>query len=200
MVTKVEKTDLPAEAAGWNWGAFLLTWIWGLGNRTPIALLALIPLVNFPMMIILGIKGSAWAWQNDTWQGATHFRRTQRNWAIAGTIVWAGFILLAVGGFWGLMSLMKGNAAYEMSMDRLRASPEIAQVFGEPLDDGFLPSGSIKINGGSGSAKLEISISGPLAEGAAQSEAVREFGQWRLTYLAAKAEGRDDIIVVVPRE
>ena len=31
---------LPPELTGWNWGAFFLTWIWGIGNSTFIALLA----------------------------------------------------------------------------------------------------------------------------------------------------------------
>ena len=54
-------TELPDELKGLNWGAFLLNWIWGLGNRTYIALLALIPLVNFVMMFVLLFKGNKWA-------------------------------------------------------------------------------------------------------------------------------------------
>ena len=25
---------LPSELRGWNWGAFFLNWVWGLGNQT----------------------------------------------------------------------------------------------------------------------------------------------------------------------
>jgi len=32
---------LPPEIKGWNWGAFWLTWIWGIRNRTWIAFLDL---------------------------------------------------------------------------------------------------------------------------------------------------------------
>src|SRR6202040_3092399 len=38
---------IPAEIKRWNWGAFLLNWIWGIGNQTYIALLALIPGFGF---------------------------------------------------------------------------------------------------------------------------------------------------------
>jgi hypothetical protein len=38
---------IPAEIRLWNWGAFLLNWIWGIGNQTYIALLALIPGFGF---------------------------------------------------------------------------------------------------------------------------------------------------------
>ena len=33
---------VPKEVHGWNWGAFLLNWIWGIGNNVWLALLALI--------------------------------------------------------------------------------------------------------------------------------------------------------------
>jgi len=26
------EADMPAEIRRWNWGAFFLTWIWGVGN------------------------------------------------------------------------------------------------------------------------------------------------------------------------
>lgn len=34
---------VPPEIDRWNWGAFLLNWIWGVGNNTFIALLTLVP-------------------------------------------------------------------------------------------------------------------------------------------------------------
>jgi len=47
-------SQLPPEIKGWNWGAFFLSWIWGLGNGTYIALLCLIPFVNIVMIFIPG--------------------------------------------------------------------------------------------------------------------------------------------------
>ena len=60
-------TAVPAEIDRWNWGAFLLNWIWGIGNNTFIALLMFVPLVNVVMAFVLGAKGSAWAWRNKRW-------------------------------------------------------------------------------------------------------------------------------------
>jgi hypothetical protein len=51
--------DIPEEIDRWNWGAFLLNWIWGLGNNTFIALLTLVPFVGLVMPFVLGAKGSA---------------------------------------------------------------------------------------------------------------------------------------------
>ena len=35
---------IPSEIEGWCWGAFLLTWIWGIGNRVWISLIVFIPI------------------------------------------------------------------------------------------------------------------------------------------------------------
>jgi len=87
---------VPAEIDRWNWGAFLLTWIWGIGNNTYIALLSFIPFVNLVMLFVLGIKGSAWAWKNKRWESVEHFKSTQRKWAIAGLVVCVISFLLGI--------------------------------------------------------------------------------------------------------
>ena len=78
-------TAVPAEIKKWNWGAFFLNWLWGFGNRTYIALLCLIPLLNIVMIFVLGAKGSEWAWRNKQWESISHFKRVQKRWA------WWGF-------------------------------------------------------------------------------------------------------------
>lgn len=78
---------VPEEIKGWNWGGFFLTWIWGLGNSTFIALLALIPCVNLVMMFVLGAKGNEWAWRNKRWESVEEFKKVQKIWAIVGLVV-----------------------------------------------------------------------------------------------------------------
>jgi hypothetical protein len=103
---------VPPEIPGWNWGAFSLTWIWGIGNRVWLSFLALIPipLVVLAMMIILGIKGNEWAWQCKKWDSIEQFRHRQRiwmYWGIAGLLAPFVFIigmtLIIVGllGYYG---------------------------------------------------------------------------------------------------
>lgn len=87
---------LPPELTGWNWGAFFLTWIWGIGNSTFIALLAFIPLVNLVMIFVLGAKGNEWAWQNKRWNSIEHFKKVQKLWAIWGAVLFALGMLLFV--------------------------------------------------------------------------------------------------------
>jgi hypothetical protein len=92
---KVNATEAaaPAAAGRWNWGAFLMTWIWGLGNGTYIGLLALIPVVNLVMAIILGIKGGKLAWKNRRWESIEHFTRVQGLWTAFGFGLLVGCLL-----------------------------------------------------------------------------------------------------------
>ena len=81
---------LPEGIKGWSWGAFWFSWVWAIFNKTWIGLLALIPLVNLVMMVILGLKGREWAWKNKEWPSIDHFNRVQKRWSIAAWLIMAG--------------------------------------------------------------------------------------------------------------
>lgn len=89
-----------------NWGAFVLSWIWGLGNKTYLPLIvipvAFIPLVgNFiclGLAIWFGIKGNEWAWKNKKFESEEHFQEYQKKWAIASLIVAIIYVLLLIAG------------------------------------------------------------------------------------------------------
>ena len=97
---RIEPQDIPPELDRWNWGAFLLNWIWGVGNNTYIALLTFVPFVGIVMPFVLGAKGSRWAWRNGRWDNVEHFKRIQRLWAIWGAVIVLGGLLL-LGGMAG---------------------------------------------------------------------------------------------------
>ena len=87
---------IPAEIKKWNWGAFFLSWIWGLGNNVFIALLSLIPGLNLIMIFVLGSKGNEWAWQNKRWKSIEDFLRIQKRWALCGISILIIFGLLGI--------------------------------------------------------------------------------------------------------
>ena len=96
-------TPTPPEIKGWNWGGFLLTWIWGIGNNVWISLIALasiIPtvgwIIGLTMSIILGIRGNEWAWQRKKWDSVEHFRTVQRRWMWWGIGALVAYILLII--------------------------------------------------------------------------------------------------------
>ncbi|WNV04234.1 EI24 domain-containing protein [Candidatus Methylospira mobilis] len=90
---------VPAEIDRWNWGAFLLSWIWGIGNNTFIALLTFVPVVGFIMPFVLGAKGNAWAWRNKEWESIEHFKAVQRKWVLWAGIAYLFFIASTIGIF-----------------------------------------------------------------------------------------------------
>ena len=173
---------MPRELDRWNWGAFFLNWIWGLGNGTPIALLCLVPGVNLVMPFILGAKGNAWAWRNKRWTSVEEFRRTQRNWTIAGSVVvggmlaFAAFICLFV---MAIMGAMKSSDSFKFAMRELNRSPRAVELLGTPIESGF-PQGSFNESGGSGEAAFNFSVEGPKGKGRVYFSAKREGGPWQI--------------------
>ena len=84
-----ESATVPEEVKGWSWGAFGLTWIWGICNGVLISLLCLIPVFAIVWAFVLGAKGNEWAWRNKKWDSIEHFKSTQRPWNIAGIVLFA---------------------------------------------------------------------------------------------------------------
>jgi len=107
--------------AGWSWGAFVFSWIWAIGNRTPWGLLGLVPGVGLVVRVLLGMKGREWAWRSRRWDSLSHFRRVQRRWNIA-----AGAVLAL------LLALLLAALALGIAHDR-PARPA-AQQSGEQLE------------------------------------------------------------------
>lgn len=90
------KKTVPDGIRGWSWGAFLLNWVWAIGNKTWIGLLALIPYVGLIMAIVLGIKGREWAWQNKEWESVEHFQRIQKQWNRWAFIIFGALLIIGL--------------------------------------------------------------------------------------------------------
>ena len=187
---------VPAEIDRWNWGAFLLNWLWGIGNQTYIALLTLIPVVGLIMIFVLGAKGSAWAWRNGRWDNIEHFKRVQRRWALAGVAVWIGALVLGGGILVGVFQILKHSEAYQMAVAKLEASPVAKSMLDSPISTGT-PFGQVSINGGSGRAALNFSATGPKAAGVVFVEAVKRDGVWSITHLALKLNDSGKVIDLI---
>lgn len=75
------------QALGWNWGAFLLNWIWAIAHAVWIGLIGILPCASLIMAIVLGIKGNEWAWQNRRFASVQEYMEVQKAWRKWGVIV-----------------------------------------------------------------------------------------------------------------
>lgn len=186
------QSTIPAEIDRWNWGAFMLNWIWGIGNNTFIALLMFVPFVNFIMLFILGAKGSKWAWKNKKWESIEEFKVVQRKWAKWGVIVLVAVAAFFVTLFFIISASFKSSEAYKLAVSKMGASPEVSRVIGTPFTTG-MPSGSMQISGPDGSANLSFSVSGPAGKGTVYMEAVQNLGQWQIHRMVLEEESGNRI-------
>lgn len=80
-----------------NWGAFLGTWIWGLFNKSYLALWQLIigltPL-GFHYSLFCGLKGNEWAYKNRKYNDEKKFKQSQETQAIVFAVL--TFIVLPI--------------------------------------------------------------------------------------------------------
>ncbi|GEP19492.1 hypothetical protein [Pediococcus argentinicus] len=106
---------IPQEVKGWNWGAFMYNIMWGIGNRTYLPLLCLIPVFNIVWIFIVGFKGNGWAWQKGDYKDVETFKAVQKTWNRAGLFQFiisiAIFVLYTV-----FVVFFIGNAYNEMGL------------------------------------------------------------------------------------
>jgi heme/copper-type cytochrome/quinol oxidase subunit 2 len=116
---------LPNELTGWswNWGAFMMNWLWGIFNKTYIALLTLVPIVGLVIPFVLGFKGNAWAWRNKRWDSLEHFRRVQRKWTIWGIIILIVSAVAAVVSVFFTFHTVNSSEPYIMGKHRRSSAP-----------------------------------------------------------------------------
>ena len=105
---------VPEEVKGLNWAAFLLSWIWAIGNQVWIGLLALFPPVTLVVALYLLIKGNELAWSGPRhWASVEQFKAVQsvwQKWAI-GVLVLTVVIVLAWMAFVFFLTIAASRGA-----------------------------------------------------------------------------------------
>ncbi|MDR0880151.1 MAG: ribonuclease G [Clostridioides sp.] len=91
------------EVKGWNWGAFMYSIVWGIGNKCYLPLLCLIPIFNIVWVFVCGAKGNEWAYRNSELDAET-FMAIQETWNRAGLVMF--MISLAVVVLWIIIFIL----------------------------------------------------------------------------------------------
>jgi len=104
---------VPEEIKGWNWGAFWLHWIWGIGNSVWISFVVLV--LGPIWQIYLGVKGNELAWQNRKFESVQQFKDTQAAWAKWGWIIFiisvvANLLFIFLLGGLALLGIAAGES------------------------------------------------------------------------------------------
>ncbi len=98
------------ELEGWNWGAFLLNWLWLMQVSSLWGVILLIVscmscgLFAIAPAIYLGLKGNELAWKHRSFKGVEEFREVQAAWTKWAIISYA--TVLAIGIFFAAVIFM----------------------------------------------------------------------------------------------
>jgi len=101
------------------------------------------------------------------------------------------FAVFGVGLVGLLFTGLKTSEPYTEAVELARRHPDVVEALGEPLEAGWLTSGSISISGSSGEAEFSIPIHGPRGHGTIHVVATKEAGQWAFELLEVEIEGRN---------
>lgn len=124
-----------------------------------------------------------------------------RNWKWAAPVGCLVLLLplLALTGFVGtilaiVFGAIKSTDVYEEALARARSHPAVVEALGQPVEDGLLVGGNIRVSGPSGSADISIPLHGPKGKGTLYAVATKSAGRWEYRTLELEVDGRDERI------
>lgn len=105
-----------------------------------------------------------------------------RNWKWMLPVGCLGLIIAGVALIGGIvfvaMSALKSSEVYQGALKVVQTHPAAVERLGEPIKDGWLVKGNIKIDGSGGNANFEVPVSGPKNSGTLYVTAVNPDGTW----------------------
>lgn len=121
-----------------------------------------------------------------------------RNWKWVVPVGCLTPIIVCGGGITLILAIvfgaMKSSDVYTEALARARASEEVIEALGEPIEPGFFVSGSIEVTGPSGNADLSIPIRGPQGSATIYVVATKTAGEWEFSTLEVAPKGSDSRI------
>lgn len=91
-------------------------------------------------------------------------------------------ICVCGGGLVGIFSVVTGaiksSQPYSDGLAKAQASPEVQQALGEPIEAGWLITGSINVNNDDGDCDIAVPVSGPKGSGVLHVRATKTDGDW----------------------
>jgi len=110
------------------------------------------------------------------------------------TAVVLSIAVFGAGIFFFVTSLLKNSDPYQHALGEVRSNPEATAALGEPIEEGWMASGNISLNGSSGNADLAIPVSGSKSSGDIYVVATKSGGRWTYSTLRLEVDGSPDSI------
>ncbi|MEO5714304.1 MAG: cytochrome c oxidase assembly factor Coa1 family protein [Luteolibacter sp.] len=107
----------------------------------------------------------------------------------------AGFFALI---FFAVFGMLKSSEPAKEALAKAMANPQLQSELGTPIEEGFMVSGNISTSNSSGSATLDIPVSGPKGKANIHVEARKTSGAWTYSTLEATIDGKLDRIDLRP--
>ncbi len=104
-----------------------------------------------------------------------------------------GGVALFAGIFFVAMSAIRSSDVYKGALGAAQAHPAAIDRLGEPIKDGWLVKGNVRVDAGGGNASLEIPVSGPKKSGTLLVRAVSPDGTWMYERLDLAVEGGETV-------
>jgi TonB family protein len=104
-----------------------------------------------------------------------------------------GLVALVGGIVFAAMSAMKSSDVYQGALRAAQAHPAAIERLGEPIKDGWLVTGNVKLDAGGGSANFDIPVSGPKSSGTLYVRAVNPDGSWMYEKLDLAVAGSETV-------
>ena len=103
-------------------------------------------------------------------------------------VVFAAAIIFFVFG------AIKSSDVYQQALTRTKSNAVVIRELGEPIEAGWVVSGSVNMSAGSGNAELSIPVSGPKKSGTIHASAIRKQDKWEFSTLEVEVKGETNRI------
>jgi hypothetical protein len=116
-----------------------------------------------------------------------------RNWKWFVPVGCLSMVVLVVGVVAAIIyfafGAIKSSDVYQQALTRTKANPAVVRELGEPIEPGWMISGSINVNNGSGNADMKIPVTGSKKSGAIYAVAVKNQDKWDFSALEVEIQG-----------
>ncbi len=105
-------------------------------------------------------------------------------------VVAALIVSLAVA----LFSMFRSSDVYAGALEQAIRHPEVIAALGEPVEPGWMVSGSMSVTAAPGEADLAIPLGGPNGQGGLYVVGEKSAGEWTFERLEVRIDGQPDRI------